>query len=276
VLILWLETLEVTVVFISLTEVMRSYTTYQREKGSAAAEPPTAAATAAPATPAPAEPRVSRSIRITDFQHYLHGVDYPATRAHLIEQARKNNAPPNMLKRLEELDENHSFINARDAMIGYAYHRYLIGATYPATRDQLLAHARANKAPAKLIIWLEGLSAATTFASLTEVVRSYSTHQKDEVDEVDENEEETTSVASSAESKGPGGIGFKEFTHFLRGIHYPATRDQLVEQARKNNAPPAMITRLEEEFPAHHEFKSMADVMRGYGHHLPPEEEAKQ
>jgi hypothetical protein len=275
-MITWLESLEVTVIFASLVEVMRSHTTHLQEKGEESAAEATLL-DAAPAAPAPAAaadagaavdagaaadeaPTVSSRIGIIEFQRYLHGVDYPATRAQLIAQARANNAPPNMLARLEELDETHSFVSVRDVMIGYAYHRYLRGATYPATRDELLAHARANNAPRKLIIWLESLDETVTFATLTEVVRSYSTHHVEEdVDEEDEAEERTK------------GIGFREFSHYLRGIHYPATRDQLLAQARANNAPDAMIARLE-GLPEHHQYKGMADVMRGYGHHIPDEE----
>ena len=130
------------------------------------------------------KPRASRSIKITEFQHYLHGVEYPATRADLLAKARENNAPPNMIVRLEELDEKHEFINPRDVMIGYAYHRHLRGAPYPVTRDQLLTHARSTNAPPKLTTWMEGLDKTTSFANTTEVVRSYSTHH-----EAHENEE---------------------------------------------------------------------------------------
>ena len=148
----------------------------------------------APATPAPVVPasskrRASRSIGIIQFQHFLHDAHYPTTRDQLLAVARKNNASSNMITRLEELDEHHSFINVRDVMIGYAYHRYLRDASYPATRDQLLAHIRANKAPAKLTTWLEGLDETASFANLTEVVRSYASHGKGE-DEEEEDEEE--------------------------------------------------------------------------------------
>ncbi len=275
-LILWLETLSATVTFASLTEVVRSYASHHHDEEEIVED--TATSTSAAATPTAAEettttaaPAVSSRIGIIEFQRYLHGVDYPATREQLIAQAKANNAPPNMIARLEELDETHSFINVRDVMIGYAYHRYLRGVTYPATRDQLLAHARANKAPGKLIGWLETLSETVTFASLTEVVRSYSTHHVEE-DEEDEDDEKTVTLAPSSEAEtGLKGIGIREFAHYLRGIHYPATRDQLLAQARANNAPANMIARLE-ELPAHHQFTGMADVMRGYGHHITDEE----
>ncbi|HLV98456.1 MAG TPA: DUF2795 domain-containing protein [Ktedonobacterales bacterium] len=272
-LILWLETLSATVTFASLTEVVRSYATHHHDEEEIAeeAESGAGAATAAETPAAAAAPAVSSRIGIIEFQRYLHGVDYPATRAQLIEQARANNAPPNMIARLEELDETHSFINVRDVMIGYAYHRYLRGATYPATRDELLAHARANKAPGKLIGWLETLSETVTFASLTEVVRSYSTHHVEEDEEDEDDEKTVTIVPTSDEEEGLKGIGVREFAHYLRGIHYPATRDQLLTQARQNEAPANMIARLE-GLPEHHRFTGMTDVMRGYGHHITDDE----
>jgi len=210
-LIIWLETIEVTIVFASLVEVMRYHTKHLEETGeeheATLDEPAPAAPTAAavaepeptpepeppapavpepepePEPPAPPQPRASRSIRITQFQHYLHGVDYPATREQLLAQARANNAPPNMIVRLEELDPNHEFINSRDVMIGYANHRFLTAVSYPATSDQLLEYAHDNKVKGKLVAWLEGLRQPVTFANLTEVVRSYSTHHEEEDDD---------------------------------------------------------------------------------------------
>jgi hypothetical protein len=277
-LILWLETLSVTVTFVSLTEVVRSYATHHHDEEEIVEEheasAPAPAAEAAPAADVepPAAPAVTSRIGIIEFQRYLHGVDYPATREQLIAQAKANNAPPNMITRLEELDETHSFINVRDVMIGYAYHRYLRGVKYPATRDELLAHARANKAPGKLIGWLETLSETVTFTSLTEVVRSYSTHQVEEEEMEEDDDEKTVTIARpAAAEEGMKGIGIREFAHYLHGIHYPATREQLLTQARANNAPANMIARLE-GLPEHHRFTGMADVMRGYGHHITDDE----
>jgi Protein of unknown function (DUF2795) len=195
-LILWLETIEVTVVFASLVEVMRYHTQHLQETGeehvtldAAPSAEPVAEPAVEPAPEVPAAPRASRSIRITAFQHYLHGVDYPATRAELLEQARQNDAPPNMIVRLEELDPNHQFLNPRDVMVGYANHRYLSSVSYPATSDQLLESARANKVKNKLVGWLEGLKEPVTFASLTEVVRSYEAHHEEEEEEDEEEDE---------------------------------------------------------------------------------------
>ncbi|HEX6780258.1 MAG TPA: DUF2795 domain-containing protein [Ktedonobacterales bacterium] len=223
--------------------------------------------------------RISRSIGIIAFQHYLHGVDYPATKEHLLAQARQNEAPPNMIARLEELEENYRFLNVSDVMLGYAYHRYLRGVQYPATKAQLLEHARSNNAAPKLITRLEALDDQATFASLEEVLRR--SHAGQAVEEVEEEEEEEDSEAeeetlpptpdlapTEAEApKADSSIRITEFQHHLRGVHYPATRDELLAKARENEAPPNMIARLE-ELPEHHHFKSASEVMRGYAHQV--------
>ncbi len=188
-LLVWLETIEVTTTFTTVVEVTRHYTRHIQQKSEQHSTQTTTApaAPAAPA-PAPAAPR-SRSIRITEFQHYLSGISYPATRAELLAQAQKNNAPDNMIARLEELDPTHEFTSPQDVMIGYAYHRTLSGVSYPATSDQLLQHARANKVKGKLLAWLESHSETVTYASLTEVVRSYAAYHAEEEDDDDEDDD---------------------------------------------------------------------------------------
>src|SRR5262249_1425338 len=91
-----------------------------------------------------------RRIRITEFQHYLKGTDYPADRAELLENARKNNASDVMIGILEELDPTYEFTGVRDVMRGYSYHRYLHGISYPTNREKLLERARTNKASSSL------------------------------------------------------------------------------------------------------------------------------
>lgn len=183
--ITWLEITSETVVFTTVTEVVRRYTLY-RTTGKVEEAEQTVAAAAAPAR----KRKPSGRIGIIDFQRYLHGVDYPATKAHLLEQARKNNAPPNMIARLEQLEDNYRFTNVSDVMLGYAYHRYLHGLHYPATKAHLLEHARKHHAPQKLLDRLEALSDSATFASLEEVFHhSRTSHAPEAEVEIDEEEE---------------------------------------------------------------------------------------
>jgi Protein of unknown function (DUF2795) len=53
-------------------------------------------------------------------------------------------------------------------------------------------------------------------------------------------------------------------THHLKGAHFPASRDSLLERARNNGAGQDMLEVLE-SFPRHEEFETMADVMKAYG-----------
>ena len=254
-LILWLEALAGGVTIVSLVELRRRYRARHAKSA-----------------------KVSSTIGIIEFQRYLHGVTYPATKEQLLAQARKNNAPANMIARLEELEENYRFSNVSDVMLGYAYHRYLRGLRFPATREQVLEHAHKNNAPAKLLTRLEALEAGATFASLEEVLRrSHAGHPVEEV-EVEEEEEETlppAPLAPAVEAAAPaptpsrkvsGRIGIIDFQHYLHGVDYPATKEQLLAQARQNNAPANMIARLE-ELEENYRFSNVSDVMLGYAYH---------
>ena len=53
-------------------------------------------------------------------------------------------------------------------------------------------------------------------------------------------------------------------THHLKGAHFPASRDSLLERARNNGAGQDMLEVLE-FFPRHEEFETLADVMKAYG-----------
>jgi hypothetical protein len=51
--------------------------------------------------------------------------------------------------------------------------------------------------------------------------------------------------------------------HYLRGIDFPCTRDQLVDHCRLGNCP-TEVTNVLEGLP-NRQFNSMADVMSGLG-----------
>lgn len=281
-LILWLEALSAGVTFSSLAELHRRHAR-RRGREERREEAVAAGASAAQSdeeitvVPAPRTKsgKISSKIGIIEFQRYLHGVRYPANREQLLAAARANDAPPNMLARLGELDETYTFVNVSDVMLGYAYHRYLRGVHYPATRAELLEYAQKNSAPEKFIARLNTLGEDASYATLADVMRHRAAPPVGEEVEVEEDEEEGGDAggAASAESvKADSHIKITEFQHHLRGVHYPANRAHLLEQARANNAPPNMIARLE-ELPEHHEFKNPSEVMRGYAHHVEDEEE---
>lgn len=63
--------------------------------------------------------------------------------------------------------------------------------------------------------------------------------------------------------KAAGGGSPVGVAKYLKGIDFPAGRDDLVEHARKNHAEKAILEVLE-KMPDE-EYDSMADVMKGYG-----------
>jgi len=64
-------------------------------------------------------------------------------------------------------------------------------------------------------------------------------------------------------TRGVGGESPANVTTYLKGIDYPANKEQLVQQAQKNGAESAVmdvINNMPEQ-----EYSNMADVMKGYG-----------
>jgi hypothetical protein len=53
-------------------------------------------------------------------------------------------------------------------------------------------------------------------------------------------------------------------THHLKGMHFPASKDDLLLRARDNGAGQDTLEVLE-SFPAHEEFETLADVVRACG-----------
>jgi hypothetical protein len=62
---------------------------------------------------------------------------------------------------------------------------------------------------------------------------------------------------------GMGGHSPSNILHHLKGVDLPASRDQLVEHARKNGADKE-ITDVLKQMPEG-EYQSMADVLKGVG-----------
>lgn len=62
---------------------------------------------------------------------------------------------------------------------------------------------------------------------------------------------------------GMGGHSPSNVLHNLRGIDFPATKQQLIDHARQQNAEPAVIEVLQ-HIPED-DYHSMADVLKGVG-----------
>ena len=63
-------------------------------------------------------------------------------------------------------------------------------------------------------------------------------------------------------AQGPEGESPINVTKYMKGIKFPASRDDLVEHARSQRAEPNVIKALE-QFPDQ-EYATMADVMKGF------------
>ncbi|WP_120997222.1 DUF2795 domain-containing protein [Stutzerimonas urumqiensis] len=64
-------------------------------------------------------------------------------------------------------------------------------------------------------------------------------------------------------TRGVGGESPANVTTYLKGIDYPANKDDLVRHAKKNGAESEVIDVLN-QMPEQ-EYGNMADVMKGYG-----------
>lgn len=65
-------------------------------------------------------------------------------------------------------------------------------------------------------------------------------------------------------TRGLGGHSSVNVTHHLKGVHFPASKDDLLERARDNGAGQDVLEVLE-SFPEDEEFETLADVMKAYG-----------
>ncbi len=73
-------------------------------------------------------------------------------------------------------------------------------------------------------------------------------------------------------TRGLGGHSPANVSHNLRGVEFPARKQDLMRQARENGAEPAVLEVI--EAMPEGEYASMADVMKGYGEAdaAPPQE----
>lgn len=64
-------------------------------------------------------------------------------------------------------------------------------------------------------------------------------------------------------SRGVGGDSPSNVQKYLKGMNYPAKKQDLVNQAKKNGAPEEVMQELQ-QFP-NQEFSGPQDVMKAYG-----------
>lgn len=64
-------------------------------------------------------------------------------------------------------------------------------------------------------------------------------------------------------TRGLGGQSPANVTHHLKGIEFPAKKQDLIKHAQKNDAPPEAVEMI--EAMPDETYETMADVMKGYG-----------
>ena len=116
---------------------------------------------------------------------------------------------------------------------------YLRGIDYPAGRQDLVAHAQKNNAPESVITILGGFS-DRTYRSAAEVSQEFGRETRGERRETTVEERPETGRARPSAAH----ISAADLQVYLRGIDYPAGRQDLVAHAQKNNAPESVITIL--------------------------------
>ena len=75
-------------------------------------------------------------------------------------------------------------------------------------------------------------------------------------------------------TRGLGGHSPANVSHFLKGIDFPAKKQDLMQQAKGNGAEPAVIEVI--EAMPDEEFETMADVMKAYGEADHPHESGRR
>jgi len=64
-------------------------------------------------------------------------------------------------------------------------------------------------------------------------------------------------------TRGLGGHSPSNVSHYLKGIDFPADKEHLLQQAKKNGAEAEVLDTIK-QLPEE-QYQSMADVMKGYG-----------
>ncbi len=142
---------------------------------------------------------------------------------------------------------------------------YLKGMDYPAGRQDLIAHARKNNASEDVITTLEGFSDRTYRSAAdvsvefgSEVRGRRATGMETTVEEV---REEPSAVRTGAPSLAH--LSAADLQVYLKGMDYPAGKQDLITHARERSAPEDVIAALERF--GDRTYQSAADVGTEFG-----------
>jgi hypothetical protein len=148
---------------------------------------------------------------------------------------------------------------------------YLKGMDYPAGRQDLIAHARKNQAPEGVITVLEGFS-DRSYRSAAEVSEEFGSEVRggrparvetmvEEARVTGEGHEEPHVTRTGAPSLAH--LSAADLQVYLKGMDYPAGKQDLIARARKNDAPENVIATLEGF--GDRTYRSAADVGSEFG-----------
>ena len=247
------------------------------------------------------EPSPAR-ISAADLQVSLKGIDYLVGRQDLVAHARKNNAPENVIAVIEGFGDR-TYRSAADVSAEFGRETRgekvreeparpvteaeqslttpgpapghvsaadlqvsLKGMNYPAGRQDLVAHARKNNAPENVIAVLEGFG-DRTYRSAAEVSEEFGRETRGEEVRREQPTRVETAVEERPETRrsepSPARISAANLQVYLKGMDYPAGRQDLVTHARKNNAPEDVIAVIERF--GDRTYRSAADVSEEFG-----------
>jgi len=143
---------------------------------------------------------------------------------------------------------------------------YLRGIDYPAGRQDLINHARKNNAPENVITVLEGFS-DRSYRSAAEVSEEFGSEIRGgrpaRMETMAEEVREEPPVTRRAGAPSLAHLSAADLQTYLKGMDYPAGRQDLIAHARKNNAPENVITALDGF--SDRTYRSAADVSTEFG-----------
>ncbi|ABN56322.1 MULTISPECIES: DUF2795 domain-containing protein [Methanoculleus] len=138
---------------------------------------------------------------------------------------------------------------------------YLAGMNYPAGRQDLITHARKKSAPENVLTTLGGFP-DRTYRSAADVSAEFGgearTRQPTGIETPAGEVRETGTVTPSLTH-----ISAADLQAYLKGIDYPAGRQDLIAHARKNDAPETVIAAIEGF--SDRKYHSAADVSTEFG-----------
>jgi len=228
-----------------------------------------------------------------DLQVYLRGIDYPAGRQDLVMHAQKNNAPESVVDVIEQFGDRtyrsaaevseefgretrgektrheppartetvaeerpETRVKAPAHLSAADLQVYLKGMDYPAEKQDLVARAKGNNAPEGVIEVFEGFG-DRTYSSPAEVSEEFGSKTRGE------RRETVAEERPEARTRPPSRISAADFQVYLKGMDYPAGRQDLVARARKNNAPESVIDVIEQF--GDRTYRSAAEVSEEFG-----------